>query len=73
VLQLNHKVPANCTAQASQSTFPGAHTQNRRSGGLSTAGRSSTASRYCRNAAEVKNSEPRKNVTAVARNPTASE
>jgi hypothetical protein len=36
-------------------------------------GRSSTDSRYCRNAAAEKNSEPRKNVTAVARNPTASE
>ncbi len=31
VLQLNHSVPANCTAQASQSMFRGAHTQKRRS------------------------------------------
>ena len=73
VLQLNHRVPANCTAQASQPTSRGAKSQKRRRSGLCSAGRPSTASRYWRNAADVKNTDPRKNVSDVARKPTASE
>ncbi len=71
VLQLNHSVPANCTAQASQAMFRGAHTQKRRL--VPCWPRPSTASRYCRKAADVKNTEPVKNVNDVASRPTASE
>ncbi len=72
MLQLNHNVPANCTAQASQSRSRGAHTKNRRAVVVGATATASTASRYCRNAAAVKNSDPTKNVREVVRGPVAS-
>ena len=71
VLQLNHSVPANCTAAASQSTSRGAATQKRRAGVGPAGAAAATASRYCSVAAAVKHTEPTKNVTDVVRAPTA--
>src|SRR5580765_8358040 len=54
VLQLNHSVPASCTAHASHPSSRGAQTRY-----------PPADSRYCSSAAEVKNSEPTKTVAAV--------
>jgi len=78
VLTLNSMVPMDCTAVASQSIRPGWNTKTFRRavpGRASAApggGAASTASRYCRKPAVVKNSDPMKNVTASGRAPTAS-
>jgi hypothetical protein len=72
VLTLNSMVPMDCTAVASQSIRPGWNTKIFRRAVPGRAGAASTASRYCRKPAAVKNSDPMKNVTASGRPPTAS-
>jgi len=72
VLTLNSRVPTSCTAVACQSIWPGRSTKTLRRSAPGRRGAASTASRYCRKPAEVKNSEPMKNVSASGRAPTAS-
>jgi hypothetical protein len=71
VLILNSRVPIDCTPVASQSIWPGRNTKTFRRGTPGRLGAASTASRYCRKPAVVKNSDPMKNVTASGRAPTA--
>src|SRR5580704_3234662 len=71
VLTLNSRVPTSCTAVACQSIWPGRNTKTFRRAVPGRRGAASTASRYCRNPAEVKNSDPMKNVTASGVAPTA--
>jgi hypothetical protein len=71
VLMLNSRVPASCTAVACQSIWPGRNTKTLRRAASGRRGAASTASRYCRKPAEVKNSDPMKNVTASGTAPTA--
>jgi hypothetical protein len=72
VLTLNSRVPTSCTAVACQPIWPGRNTKTFRRAAPGRLGAASTASRYCRKPAEVKNSDPMKNVTASGRAPTAS-
>ena len=72
VLTLNSMVPTDCTAVAIQSIRSGRNTKTLRRAVPGRRGAASTASRYCRKPAEVKNSDPMKNVTASGRAPTAS-
>jgi len=72
VLTLNSRVPTSCMAVACQSIWPGRNTKTFRRPAPGRRGAASTASRYCRKPAEVKNSEPMKNVIASGRPPTAS-
>ena len=72
MLQLNHSVPANCTAHAEPGDVPWGPHQNRRPRRVA-ARKAVDRLGYCRNAADVKNSEPMKNVNEVARKPAASE
>jgi hypothetical protein len=72
VLTLNSMVPIDCTPVASQSIWPGRNTKTFRRDSPGRSGAASTASRYCRKPAEVKNSDPMKNVTASGLAPTAS-
>ena len=67
VLTLNSTVPTDCTAVASQSIRPGWNTKTLRRAVPGRRSAASTASRYCRKPAEVKNSDPMKNVTASGR------
>ena len=71
VLMLNSRVPMSCTAVACQSIWLGSHTKTFRRGAPGRRGAASTASRYCRKPAEVKNSDPMKNVRASGVAPTA--
>jgi hypothetical protein len=71
VLTLNSMVPIDCMPVASQSIWPGRNTKTFRRGAPGRRGAASTASRYCRKPAEVKNSDPMKNVTASGWAPTA--
>ncbi len=71
VLTLNSRVPTSCTAVACQSIWPGRNTKTFRRAVPGRRGAASTASRYCRKPAEVKNSDPMKNVTASGVAPTA--
>jgi hypothetical protein len=71
VLMLNSMVPTDCTPVASQSIWRGRNTNTFRRAAPGRLGAASTASRYCRKPAEVKNSDPTKNVTASGRAPTA--
>src|SRR5580693_3976865 len=72
VLTLNSMVPIDCTPVASQSIWPGRNTKTFLRDLPGRSGAASTASRYCRKPAEVKNSDPMKNVTASGLPPTAS-
>ena len=71
VLTLNSMVPTDCTPVASQSIWPGRNTKIFRRAVPGRWGAASTASRYCRKPAAVKNSDPMKNVTASGLPPTA--
>jgi hypothetical protein len=68
---LKKRVPTSCTAVAHQSIRRGWKTKNRRWVRPGDARQASTASRYLKNPAEVKNSEPAKKVTASHLIPTA--
>jgi hypothetical protein len=71
VLTLNSMVPTDWMPVASQSIWCGRNTKTFWRALPSRLGAASTASRYCRKPAEVKNSDPMKNVTASGRAPTA--
>ena len=71
VLTLNSMVPMDWMPVASQSIWCGRNTKTFRRAAPGGLGAASTASRYCRKPAEVKNSDPMKNVTASGVPPTA--
>ena len=71
VLMLNSRVPTDWMPVASQSIWCGRNTKTLRRGAPGRRGAASTASRYCRKPAVVKNSDPMKNVTASGVAPTA--
>ena len=71
VLMLNSRVPTSCMAVACQSIWRGRNTKTLRRAAPGGRGAASTASRYDRKPAEVKNTDPMKNVTASGVAPTA--
>src|SRR5450631_2207324 len=71
-LMLKKRVPASCTALAHQSIRRSSKTKNRRWAPPRTGAPASTASRYVRNPADVKNREPAKKVIESQPAPTAS-
>jgi hypothetical protein len=71
VLMLNSRVPIDWMPVASQPIWRGRNTKTLRRGAPGRRGAASTASRYCRKPAVVKNSDPMKNVTASGLSPTA--